>query len=131
MQFLLDTDICIYALNRPSENLVRQFNAHAHQFCISVITEYELLFGAQKSTQREENLQKLQRFTARLDVLEFGTQAADHAGRIRAELERKGTPIGPYDVLIAGHARSEGLTLVTNNQREFGRVPGLATEKWR
>jgi len=128
---MLDTNICIYALNNPSNVLIQNFQDHADQICISTITEYELTFGAYKSTRAGENIFKLQRFIARLEVLQLSSAAAEHAGHIRAELEQAGTPIGPYDTLIAGHARSEGLTLVTNNQREFDRVSGLLIDNWR
>lgn len=94
------------------------------------MTLAELLYGAEKSARKEANLAEIERFAARLTVLPFDEKAAAHFGRIRTALERAGRPIGPYDLMIAAQARAEGLTLVSNNQREFGRVEGLLTENW-
>jgi tRNA(fMet)-specific endonuclease VapC len=127
---MLDTDICIYVIkNRPVE-LRNIFNEHVEQLCISCVTFAELLFGAEKSSRLDRNLETVEGFAARLSVLPFEDTAAAHYGEIRAALERAGTPIGPYDLMIAGHARSEGLILVTNNEREFSRVDGLRVENW-
>jgi len=98
--------------------------------CISSITLAELLHGAEKSERTEHNLHQIEDFFSRLDVLEYGKKSAAHYGSIRANLERKGTIIGVNDLHIAGHARSEGLTLVSNNLREFERVDGLLIENW-
>lgn len=98
--------------------------------CISAITLAELLHGAEKSAKPEHNLRQVEDFVSRLDVQEYGSKAAAHYGDIRADLERKGTPIGVNDLHIAGHARSEGLTLVTNNLREFERIEGLRLDNW-
>jgi tRNA(fMet)-specific endonuclease VapC len=98
--------------------------------CISAITLAELLHGAEKSAKPEHNLRQVEDFVSRLDVLEYSSKAAAHYGDIRADLERKGTPIGVNDLHIAGHARSEGLTLITNNLREFERVEGLRLDNW-
>jgi tRNA(fMet)-specific endonuclease VapC len=87
-------------------------------------------YGAEKSTQRLENLQAIEHFSARLEVLPFPAKAATHCGQIRAELERLGKPVGRHDMLIGAHARAEGLVVVTNNAREFQRVPGLRVENW-
>lgn len=87
-----------------------------------------LIVGAEKSVQVERNLHVIEGFTARLVVLPYDVDAANHTGQIRADLERKGTPVGAYDYMIAGHARSQGLIVVTNNRREFDRVPGLRVE---
>jgi tRNA(fMet)-specific endonuclease VapC len=128
--YLLDTNICIYVIkNRPSE-LRERFNRLAEQLCISSITLGELHYGAEKSARRLENLQAIEHFAARLDILPFGAKAAAHYGQVRAELERAGTPIGPHDMLIGAHARSEGLIVVTNNAREFDRIPGLRVDNW-
>lgn len=89
-----------------------------------------MLHGAEKSAKPEHNLRQVEDFISRLEVLEYGTKAATHYGQIRAELERDGTPIGVNDIHIAGHARSEGLTLVTNNLREFERVAALRLVNW-
>ena len=98
--------------------------------CISGITYMELVYGVEGSSNLDRNLTSLEGFVARMDVLPLDDSAAAHAGQIRAELARLGMPIGPYDQLIAGHARSQGLVLVTNNEKEFARVPGLRTENW-
>jgi len=90
----------------------------------------ELIYGAEKSALPEKNLAVVEGFTARLDVLDYDALAAEHTGQLRAELAKAGTPIGPYDQMSAGHARSRGLIVVTNNVREFQRVPGLRIEDW-
>ena len=89
-----------------------------------------LIYGAEKSAAPEKNLAVVESFAARLDVLNYDQEAAAHSGQLRAELAKNGKPIGPYDQMIAGHARSQGLILVTNNLREFERVPGLRVEDW-
>jgi len=130
LKFMLDTNICIFTLkNRPQE--VRDaFKLHHGQMCISTVTLMELIYGAEKSTCPERNLADIEGFAARLEVLKYDQDAAAHTGQLRAELAKAGTPIGPYDQMIAGHARSQGLILVTNNRREFDRVPGLRIEDW-
>jgi tRNA(fMet)-specific endonuclease VapC len=130
LKFMLDTNICIFTIkNRPSE--VRDmFKRHHGQMCVSTITLMELIYGAEKSSYPERNLAEVEGFAARLEVLNYDQAAAVHSGQLRAELARAGRPIGPYDQMIAGHARSQGLILVTNNVREFDRVPGLRIEDW-
>jgi tRNA(fMet)-specific endonuclease VapC len=130
LQYMLDTNICIHVLKNYPPDLQEQFNRFADQLCISTITLGELSFGAEKSARRAQNLQAVQQFAALLEVLPFTAKAAVQFGQLRAELERAGRPVGPYDMLIAAHARSEGLIVVTNNRREFDRVPGLRTENW-
>lgn len=98
--------------------------------CVSAVTEAELLHGAEKSQQREHNLRQVADFLSRLEVLSYTSKAAGHYGDIRADLERKGKPIGMNDLHIAAHARSEGFILVSNNLREFERVDGLRLENW-
>ena len=98
--------------------------------CISAITLGELVFGAEHSKQVERNLGDIEKMIARLEVLPFSNKAAYHFGQVRAELYCIGKPIGPYDMMIAGHARSSGLILVTNNKAEFERVQGLLLENW-
>ena len=95
-----------------------------------MITLAELLYGAEKSARRSQNLRAVEEFGNRLEVLPFSDRAAAHYGQLRAQLERTGLPAGPYDMLIGAHARSEGLILVTNNTREFDRMPGLQMENW-
>jgi tRNA(fMet)-specific endonuclease VapC len=111
--------------------LRERFNREADGLCISTIVLAELLHGAQKSARPDQNRREVEHFAARLEVLAFDSEAAGHAADIRADLERKGTPIGAYDVLIAGHARSRGLVVVTGNLGEFRRVDGLRAEDWQ
>lgn len=128
--YMLDTNICIYVMKTYPPDLRDRFNTLAEQLCISSITLGELHYGAEKSARRAENLTAIEQFVARLEVLSFGDKAAAHYGQLRAELERMGTPCGPHDMQIGGHARSEGLILVTNNMREFARMPGVRAENW-
>jgi tRNA(fMet)-specific endonuclease VapC len=130
LAYMLDTNICIYVMKNYPPDLREKFNALAEQLCISSITLGELHYGAEKSARRVENLTAIAHFVARLDVIPFGDKAAVHYGQLRAELERAGTPCGPHDMQIAGHARSEGLIVVTNNIREFARMSGVRTENW-
>ncbi len=130
LKYMLDTNIVIYTIKKRPEQVRRIFKQHKGQMCISAITLGELVFGAEHSKQVERNLADIEGMVARLEVLPFNGKAAYHFGRIRAELYRTGQPIGPYDMMIAGHARSSGLILVTNNVKEFARVPGLLLENW-
>lgn len=130
LTYMLDTNICIYVMKSYPAELRDMFNRWAEQLCISSITLGELHYGAEKSVRRAENLAAIEHFVARLDVLPFGDKAAAHYGQVRAELARAGTPCGPHDMQIGGHARSEGLIVVTNNLREFERMPGVRTENW-
>ncbi len=131
LKFMLDTNIVIYTMKNRPEAVRAAFNAHAGQMCVSTITQMELIYGAEKSANPTRNLADVEGFIARLEVLDFNSAAAIHAGQIRAELAAtKGTPIGPYDQMIAGHARSLGLIVVTNNLAEFQRVPGLRVDNW-
>jgi tRNA(fMet)-specific endonuclease VapC len=125
-----NTNICIYLMKARPRELREKFNDLAEQLCISTITLGELYYGAEKSARQAKNLMGLAQFVARLEVLPFGDKAAAHYGQLRAELERAGTPCGSYDMQIGGHARSEGLILVTNNMREFARMPGVRAENW-
>jgi tRNA(fMet)-specific endonuclease VapC len=130
LRYLLDTNICIYVIKHRPARVRERFNALADQLCISVITLAELIYGAEKSSRPYENLRIVDQFCARLEVLPFGTRAATHYGQIWADLERAGRLISIHDLMIGGHARSEGLILVTNNMREFRRLPGLQVENW-
>jgi tRNA(fMet)-specific endonuclease VapC len=130
LKYMLDTNIVIYVIKRRPIEVLEVFNARAGHLCISAITLSELLHGAEKSTQPERNLRQVEDFISRLEVLPYGLKAAAHYGEIRADLERSGTPIGVNDLHIAGHARSEGLVIVTNNLREFERVKALRLENW-
>ncbi len=130
LKYLLDTNIVIYVIKRKPVSALETFNRHSGQLAISSITLAELIHGAEKSEQTEKNLRLVEDFTSRLVVLDYDTKAAAHYGNIRAELEQAGKMIGVNDLHIAGHARSEGLILVTNNLREFERVTGLRMENW-
>ena len=127
---MLDTNIAIYVIKRRPVEMLSIFNQHAGQLCISSITLAELFHGVEKSELIEKNRLNVENFISRLDILEYDNTAASHYGDIRADLERKGTPIGVNDIHIAGHARSKGLIIVTNNMREFERVSGLRVENW-
>jgi tRNA(fMet)-specific endonuclease VapC len=130
LRYLLDTNFCIRVLRDRPAAARERFNREADGLAISTIVLTELLHGAAKSARAAENRRAVEGFAARLEVLAFDSEAAAHAGDIRAELERAGQPIGGYDVLIAGHARSRGLVVVTGNLREFLRVAGLRCEDW-
>jgi len=130
IKYLLDTNILIYTIkNRPP--MVREtFNRHYGQLAVSSISVGELVYGAEKSAYPERNLADIESMLARVEVLSFDEAAAHHFGQIRAELYGLGTPIGPYDMMLAGQARSAGLILVSNNAKEFERVNGLRLENW-
>ncbi len=130
LRYMLDTNICIYTIKNNPAAVREKFQQHQNHLCISSIVLSELLYGAEKSSQPEKSLALIEGMAARLEVLNFDEHAAAHAAEIRADLARKGTPIGHYDVLIAGHARSRGLVLVSNNLREFERVDGLRLKNW-
>ena len=130
LKYMLDTCTCIYTIkNRPQE-VRASFRRHHGQLCISTVTLMELIKGVEKSVNPEANLQVVEGFAARLVVLDFDRNAAIHSGQIIAALELRGQRIGAYDSQIAGHARSQGLIVVTNNTREFDGVPGLRIENW-
>jgi tRNA(fMet)-specific endonuclease VapC len=130
IEFLLDTNIVIYVIKRRPPSAQAIFNQHAGRMAISSITLAELVHGAEKSSIPARNLAALNDFQSRLTVLSYDERAARHYGSIRTALERIGQPIGVNDMHIAAHARSGGLVLVSNNLREFARVPGLLTENW-
>ena len=125
LRFMLDTNICIYVVRQRPAALRDRFNEEAERMCISVITLAELLHGAEIKPAVRPILEQL---LARIVMLDFGASAAAHYAQIRVELKKQ--PIGANDTLIAAHARSQGFTLVTNNVREFRRVPGLRIENW-
>ena len=130
IRYMLDTNLCIRVLRDRPVTIRERFNREAEGLSISTIVMTELLHGAAKSARPVENRIEVERFASRLDVLPFEAEAAAHAGDIRAMLERRGQMIGGYDVLIAGHARSRGLIVVTGNLGEFSRVEGLRCEDW-
>mgnify|MGYP002641510922 CR=1 FL=1 len=130
-RYLLDTNICIYIQRRkPNEVLVRFQKLKPGDAAISVVTWGELLYGAEKSRQRKMALQLLEEFQTFIPVLSMPENAGETYGEIRATLESSGTPIGNNDLWIAAHAKAAGLTVVTNNEREFQRVPGLKVQNW-
>ena len=130
IKYMLDTNILIYAIRNRPKKIREAFKKHSEYLAMSTVTLGELIYGAEKSAQAVRNLADIEALAARLDVLPFDSEAAIHFGQVRAELAKSGKIIGPYDLMIAGHARSCGLILVTNNLREFKRVPGLRVENW-
>lgn len=130
LKYLLDTHIVIDVIKRRPLEVLDVFNRHAGRMAISAITLGELFHGAEKSAKVALNLAVVEDFTSRLEVLSYSAKASAHYGAIRTVLDRVGRPIGINDLHIAAHARSEGLTLVTNNVGEFERVPGLLIENW-
>jgi len=127
---MLDTNIVIYTIKNRPHQVRKTFKKHENQICISSVSYGELIYGAERSSQPERNLTDIEGFVARMEVMPFEEHAAEHFGQLRSELYRIGKPIGPYDMMIAGHARALGLTLVTNNLKEFKRVKGLRFENW-
>ena len=130
LRYMLDTNLCIRVLRDRPRELRERFNAEADGLCISTIILTELLHGAAKSARPDHNRQDVDRFASRIEVLDYDANAAGHAADIRATLEKRGLVIGGYDLLIAGHARSRGLIVVTGNLGEFTRVEGLRCEDW-
>ena len=130
IKFLLDTNIVIYVIKRRPLEVLATFNENVTRMAISAVTLAELLHGAEKSSQPANNLAVVEDFCSRLVVLPYAEKAAQHYGAIRAALEKIGQPIGVNDLHIAAHARSEGLVLVTNSEKEFAKVPALQIENW-
>ncbi|MDD2699615.1 MAG: type II toxin-antitoxin system VapC family toxin [Sideroxydans sp.] len=130
LKYLLDTNIVIYVIKRRPLEALEIFNRHHGRMAISSITLAELVHGAEKSSDVSRNMAVVEDFVSRLEVLAYDDKAAWQYGNIRATLEKAGQLIGINDLHIAAHARSNGLTLVTNNLREFERVPGLLLENW-
>lgn len=130
MKYLLDTDICIYLINERPVGVLERFRRHqVGDVGVSSITVSELVYGVEK-TGSKRNAAALQKFLLPLEVADFGLEAAQAAGHLRATLEKRGRPIGPMDLLIAAHGKALGVTVVTNNTREFSRVPGLRVQNW-
>jgi len=131
MRYLLDTNICIYLIKKHPSQLLERFRQHSpRDVAISTITLFELQYGAEKSQYRQRSEDALAKFLLPLNIIDLDYSSAVEAAAIRAQLEEQGMPIGPYDLLIAGLARSQGMTLVTNNTKEFERVIGLHLENW-
>jgi len=131
MHYLLDTNICIYLIKKRPPEVLERFRQHLPQdVAISTITLFELQYGAEKSQYPQRSRGALAKFLLPLNLINIDRSSAIEAAIIRAQLEIKGMPIGPYDLLIAGLARSQDMTLVTNNIRQFQRVVNLHLENW-
>ncbi len=131
MRYMLDTNICIYAIKHKPEKVFQKLQeVDPSDVCISSVTYAELVHGVEKSAAVDKNRLALSILLANIEILDFDVNAADGYGKIRADLEKNGTPIGPLDMMIAGHAKSLDHTVVTNNVKEFKRVSGLKIENW-
>lgn len=131
LRYMLDTDICSYVMKRSHDLLLKRLQkVPVSDVCVSVITKSELLYGVEVSPRRQQDEAALNAFLGYVEVLEFPDKASAHYAEIRAHLKKLGIMIGGNDLFIAAHARSRGLTLITHNTREFGRVPKLAIEDW-
>ncbi len=131
MKYILDTNICIYLIKRKPIEVFDRFQIHRiHEVAISVVTYFELQYGIEKSKFRMKSENALRNFIKNLNVIVLDVEASSKAASVRAYLEMKGTPIGAYDLLIAGTALARNMVLVTNNTNEFKRVPGLTLENW-
>lgn len=130
LKYMLDTNIVIYVIKHKPAEVRKRFNSVFSQICVSSITVAELVYGAENSAQPEHNLMVVENFLSRLQVLDYGTDAAIQYGNIKAYLKKLGQLISDNDLHIAAHARSKGLIIVTNNTKEFNRVPALQVENW-
>jgi len=131
MHYLLDTNICIYLIKKRPLQVLKRFRQHSPQdVAISTITLFELEYGVEKSQYSQRSKDALAKFLLPLNLINLDRSSTIEAANIRAQLEKKGMPIGPYDLLIAGLARSQNMTLVTNNIKEFERVVNLHLENW-
>lgn len=131
MRFMLDTNTCIYIIKKKPPDVIERFiQTEISQIGISSITLSELSYGVSKSSKPEQNQIALAQFVAPLEILPYGDDAAQYYGTLRTHLEKQGTPIGSLDMLIAAHALSTDCTLVTNNEKEFVRIPNLKIENW-
>ncbi len=131
MKYMLDTNICIYVIKHKPEKVFKKLQKiNPSDVCISSVTYAELIYGVEKSAAVERNRLALSMMLSNIEIMNFGVLAATSYGMVRADLEKKGTPIGPLDMMIAGHAKSLGCTVVTNNVKEFSRVKGLKVVNW-
>ena len=131
MKYMLDTNICIYLIKEQPREVIDKFQGIAPgEIAISSVTVAEMMYGVAKSQHQEKNRSALEAFLAPLEIVDFDFKAAQHYGVVRAYLEKTGTPIGAYDLMIAAHALSLGLVLISNNEREFQRIPDLIVENW-
>lgn len=130
-RYMLDTDTCSYIMKRSNDKVLKRLQrTPVSDVCISVMTKAELLFGVEVSARRQQDEQALSAFLGYAEVLDFPDAASSHYAMIRADLQKRGAMIGSNDLFIAAHATSLGLTLVTNNTREFARIPHLTIENW-
>jgi tRNA(fMet)-specific endonuclease VapC len=131
MRYMLDTNICIYTIkHKPEKVFQRLQEIDPEDICVSSVTYAELVHGVEKSAAVEKNRLALLMLLANIEILNFDVDAADCYGKIKADLDKKGTPIDLIDMMIAGHAMSMGYAVVTNNVKEFSRVQGLILENW-
>jgi tRNA(fMet)-specific endonuclease VapC len=130
LRYLIDTEVAVAFLRQQSEFNRSRFAAYDGSLAISTVSLFELMYGSEKSDAPASNRQAVQNLLGFIKVIDFDAAAAEHSGQIRAVLAVEGRPIGKYDLLIAGLARSRGLAVVTGNVREFERVPGLLVENW-
>jgi tRNA(fMet)-specific endonuclease VapC len=131
MKYMLDTNICIYLIKQQPKEVLDKFQSTAPgEIVISTVTVAEMMYGIENSQHKEKNQAALALFLAPLEIVDFDYKAAQYYGVFRAHLEAMGTPIGAYDLMIAAHASSIGVILVTNNEREFHRLPDLLVENW-
>lgn len=131
MKYMLDTNMCIYIIKKHSDHVLKKFKRfHVGDIFISSITLAELMYGVYKSLHQQKNKNALEEFISPIEIKTFDEEAAIHYGEIRAYLEKKGAPIGPLDMMIAAHAKSLKFVLVTNNKKEFSRVPHLKIDDW-
>lgn len=131
MRYMLDTNICIYAIKHKPKQVFLKLQEHdPSEVCVSSVTYAELVHGVEKSQSIEKNRVALALLLSNIEIMDFDSSAAECYGKIRADLEKAGKPIGPLDMMIAGHAKSLGYTVVTNNTKEFIRVNELKIENW-
>ncbi len=131
MRYMLDTNICIYTIkHKPEKVFQRLQEIDPEDICVSSVTYAELVHGVEKSAAVEKNRLALLMLLANIEILNFDVDAADCYAKIKADLDKKGMPIDPLDMMIAGHAMSMGYAVVTNNVKEFSRVQGLILENW-
>jgi tRNA(fMet)-specific endonuclease VapC len=130
LRYMLDSNLCIHVMRNPDSRAADKMKENAGALAISMITVHELFYGADKSRRPTYQRDLVMDFASKIEVLDFDAGAADHSGNIHATLAKVGAIIGAFDMLIAGHARSRGLIVVTNNLREFTRVEGLRCEDW-
>lgn len=130
-KFMLDTDICSYIMREKPIQVLKRFDSYEmEQFCISVVSYAEFIYGIQKSANPEKHQRLVENFILHVDIIPWDCSAAEHYGKIRKELESRGRIVGNMDLMIAAHARSQRMTIVTNNERHFDRITELSIENW-